>query len=247
MHVVVLGATGLTGRHVVTQALERGHQVTALVRTPSKLDDLVQQQNQHQPQSGGRLDVVTADVLSVDSLSAAFSDAFKKSSNTGGSNDGDAVGRCAVVSALGFSRRQQPVTGYTQSMQAVYSAVQQCGIPVRLVAMTSYYTDPDSARGKAGFLVNWVLIPLIRPVLVNMAAMEKWLQDSEDTDLVTWTVVRPPGLTRASLREGAIHERVEEMMVEGASMSMPRANVAKFMLDQLDSQKYIRQIVAIGM
>ena len=33
----ILGATGATGQHVVRQALERGHQVTALVRDPTRL------------------------------------------------------------------------------------------------------------------------------------------------------------------------------------------------------------------
>src|ERR1700733_2945501 len=34
MRVTVVGATGGTGRHLVTQALERGHQVDAIVRDP---------------------------------------------------------------------------------------------------------------------------------------------------------------------------------------------------------------------
>jgi uncharacterized protein len=34
MRVTVLGATGGTGRHLVTQALDRGHQVDAIVRDP---------------------------------------------------------------------------------------------------------------------------------------------------------------------------------------------------------------------
>src|ERR1700683_1269948 len=34
MRITVLGATGGTGRHLVTQALERGHQVDAIVRDP---------------------------------------------------------------------------------------------------------------------------------------------------------------------------------------------------------------------
>jgi hypothetical protein len=34
MRITVLGATGGTGRHLVTQALERGHQVDAVVRDP---------------------------------------------------------------------------------------------------------------------------------------------------------------------------------------------------------------------
>src|SRR5215467_4020962 len=35
---LVLGATGGTGRHVVSQALEAGHAVTAYVRDPVKLE-----------------------------------------------------------------------------------------------------------------------------------------------------------------------------------------------------------------
>src|ERR1700677_2885400 len=34
MRITVLGATGATGRHLVSQALERGHQVDAVVRDP---------------------------------------------------------------------------------------------------------------------------------------------------------------------------------------------------------------------
>lgn len=38
--ILVLGATGGTGRQIVKQALARGHQVTALVRSPQKSGDL---------------------------------------------------------------------------------------------------------------------------------------------------------------------------------------------------------------
>lgn len=37
MKILVLGATGGTGKHLVTQALAAGHTVTAIVRDPSKL------------------------------------------------------------------------------------------------------------------------------------------------------------------------------------------------------------------
>src|ERR1700731_957378 len=37
MNLVILGATGRTGRLVVEQALAAGHTVTALVRSPEKL------------------------------------------------------------------------------------------------------------------------------------------------------------------------------------------------------------------
>ena len=37
MKLVILGATGPTGQHLVTQALEAGHEVTAVVRNPDKM------------------------------------------------------------------------------------------------------------------------------------------------------------------------------------------------------------------
>ena len=37
MKLAVLGASGPTGQCVVTQALEAGHEVTAIVRNPAKM------------------------------------------------------------------------------------------------------------------------------------------------------------------------------------------------------------------
>jgi putative NADH-flavin reductase len=37
VRVLVLGATGATGRQIVAQALSRGHELTAFVRDPGKL------------------------------------------------------------------------------------------------------------------------------------------------------------------------------------------------------------------
>ena len=52
MRVIVLGATGSLGHHVLSQALAAGHEVTAFVRTPSKLPPGVQ----------GRVSVQTGDL-----------------------------------------------------------------------------------------------------------------------------------------------------------------------------------------
>ena len=38
MKIAVLGATGRTGRLVVTEARRRGHHVVAVVRDPARLD-----------------------------------------------------------------------------------------------------------------------------------------------------------------------------------------------------------------
>jgi dTDP-6-deoxy-L-talose 4-dehydrogenase (NAD+) len=40
MHILVIGATGFIGRHVVSCLLEKGHQVTAVARNPERLNEV---------------------------------------------------------------------------------------------------------------------------------------------------------------------------------------------------------------
>src|SRR5436853_1152191 len=73
--ILIVGATGGTGRQLVTQALERGYSVTALVRDPSRL------QIDHP-----ELTVIQGNVLDEGSLDVAMR------------------GQEAVLSALGHKR-----------------------------------------------------------------------------------------------------------------------------------------------
>ena len=57
MKLVVFGATGNTGRNVVEQALEAGHEVTAVARKPPALKI-----------SHARLEVLRGDVMDPDSV-----------------------------------------------------------------------------------------------------------------------------------------------------------------------------------
>ena len=63
MRLFIVGATGGIGRALVDQAIERGHSVTAFVRSPEKLGP---------PREG--LTVVKGDPRSVDELREALSD-----------------------------------------------------------------------------------------------------------------------------------------------------------------------------
>jgi len=75
LHLTVFGATGSVGRHLVSQALARGHRVTAFTRHPESIDP------------APRLEVVRGDVLDPAAVRAAIE------------------GRDAVVVALGDGRR----------------------------------------------------------------------------------------------------------------------------------------------
>ena len=61
LRLLVLGATGGTGREIVNQALERNHRVTAFVRSPQKLG---------QPRSG--LTIIKGDLFDAISVAAAL-------------------------------------------------------------------------------------------------------------------------------------------------------------------------------
>jgi len=61
MKLVVLGATGGTGLEIVSQAMERGHSVTAFVRSPERLKKF-----------GDRITVIRGDVLQDAELARAI-------------------------------------------------------------------------------------------------------------------------------------------------------------------------------
>jgi len=61
MKLIIFGSTGNTGRQVITQALEQGHEVTAVARSPEKLD-----------QKHEKLQVIKGNVLDFASVERAI-------------------------------------------------------------------------------------------------------------------------------------------------------------------------------
>jgi putative NADH-flavin reductase len=105
--VLIIGATGGTGRQLVAQALARGHTVTALVREPSRL------QTDH-PQ----LTVLQGDVLNAGSVEAAMH------------------GQDAVLCALGHKRYFYPTRILSEGTRHILRAMESHGVP-RLICETS--------------------------------------------------------------------------------------------------------------
>jgi uncharacterized protein len=93
MRIAVLGASGATGRELVTQALERGHSVVALARDPTRLDVA----------PSPALEVAQADVMKPASVSAALE------------------GVDAVLSGLGI-RKGDPAGTLTAGARALAAA-----------------------------------------------------------------------------------------------------------------------------
>jgi len=113
---LIVGATGGTGRQLVTQALERGYAVTAFVRDPSRL------QIDH-PQ----LTIIQGDVLDEGAVKAAV------------------CGQDAVLSALGHKRFFQPTRILSEGTRNILRAMDTHGVP-RLICETSLGIGDSAGR-----------------------------------------------------------------------------------------------------
>lgn len=113
MKLLVLGATGGTGRHLVTQALEQGHEITVLVRDPAKLGDV--------------RDRVRAVKGSMPGDVPALAEAV--------------LGQDAVVSSLGLGNGTQPNGLIERSVPAIVAAMRGAGVR-RLVHISAFGVGP---------------------------------------------------------------------------------------------------------
>uniref|UniRef100_UPI003AABE490 flavin reductase (NADPH)-like n=1 Tax=Centroberyx gerrardi TaxID=166262 RepID=UPI003AABE490 len=217
MKIAVLGATGQTGQHLVNQALQQGHIVTAIVRNPGKLSV------QHD-----RLKVVEADVFSANSLKAHFK------------------GQDVIMSCLGFPACfLSGVTGYTLSMSAVVSAMREARV-TRIITMTSWYTQPESGA-QSSLLIRFLLLPMIRSVLSNMYDMEHFLKKTEDVTWTVVRPPGLKNLPASAqeflTHEGYF---VPDSSGNPAGSMVARGDVARFMLSLLNSNAWVKKGVAIA-
>jgi uncharacterized protein YbjT (DUF2867 family) len=107
LRILIIGATGGTGRELVRQALEQGHQVTALVRNPKKM------KLEH-----ANLRVVQGNVRNYDSVESAMG------------------GQSAVLCALGTKHFFYPSRVLSNGTANILRAMKSCGVP-RLVCESS--------------------------------------------------------------------------------------------------------------
>lgn len=201
--VLIVGATGGTGRQLVAQALERGLAVTALVRDPSRLTIV-----------HPRLKVVRGDVLDAGCVAAAMS------------------GQEAVLSALGHKRFFPPNRILSEGTGNVLRAMEAHGVS-RFVCETSLGIG-DSA-GRLGVYYTFFTIPVILPFYYwDKTRQERIIAASP----VDWVIVRPGLLINGAKRGSYRHGRGLGSFFWTVRIS--RADVADFMLNQLDSDTYLR-------
>lgn len=149
MKVVVFGATGGTGRQVVAQAIERGHEVTVIARNPEAVDV-----------RGERLVIFRGDVLDPSSFSKWI------------------VGQDAVISALGVNHRK-PTTVYSEGTGNIVKAMQQAGVRRFVGLSSAGLEIPGDTPWMVRQTIRLVIQPMFKYAYEDMARMEEKLRKSD--------------------------------------------------------------------
>ncbi|TBB81084.1 NAD(P)-dependent oxidoreductase [Rhizobium ruizarguesonis] len=201
--IVILGATGPTGRHIVRQAAARGYDVTAFVRTPEKATDLA------------GAEIVVGDARDENALRQAVK------------------GRDAVISALGTPASPfREVTLLSTATQALVNAMKAERV-ARLVAITGI--GAGDSKGHGGFLFDNMIFPLLlRKVYADKNRQESVIKESA----LDWTIVRPSILNN---KPGGKTVRALTSLESFRGGSITREDVATFVLDQVASDRWVRQ------
>src|SRR5262245_17537428 len=226
MKLTIIAATGGVGREVLRQALNGGHDVTAVARNPTKLPADVL--------AAGAARVVTADLASPDAQAL----------------ESAVAGSSAVLSALGPHNNADagiaaPGTG------AIITAMRAAGVR-RIVAISAspVATTPSPGRPNPprhdpgdGVIMRHAGVRIAKAlfgkVYHDLAAMEDILRDSG----LHWTLLRPPRLTGKPLTG---HYRTAYGHNVRGGRSIPRADVAHYMLAVAGQPETIGQVIGIA-
>jgi len=206
--VLVLGASGRTGHHVVTYALAKGYDVTAHVRDPQRLT-----------LSSAGLRVVTARIPEDgDALAAAIR-----------SQD-------VVISTLGRGNSFRSENLFARAMPVLVREMESAGVR-RLILMSGY-----------GVGITYRDVPAI-PRLFSRTLLRGIYADKEIGEghvlrsNLDWTIVYPPALTN---KPATGRYQVGERLTLRGVPSIARADVAEFLVSQVEDRTYSRKGVLVA-
>jgi len=209
--VVVFGASGGIGREVVEQALGRGHDVVAVVRSPDKLTV-----------SHPTLTVVTCELTDRVAVDAAVQ------------------GVVAVISALGPSLDRRAVgMPLVQGTRNIVDAMRAAGVRRYLGIATPSLRDPRDRRSLLGTVVPIMGRLLLPRAYRELLAMSRIVIDSD----LEWTIAR---FTRPTDGPAKGNVRAGFFGGDKVGASIRRADIAAFLLDQLDDTRSVRAAPAIS-
>ena len=232
--IAIFGASGGTGRLLTQLCLARGDEVCALLRTPEKFS------------LRDRVRVVHGSAFDPEAVAQTL------------------AGADVVLSALGASslRREDVLERAVPLILAALQTPVPQQTPVALqtpVAQQTPVVKPNPTRriivlGSAGalptaldkqpawrrFLVERLVYKtLLKWPVASQVAQYRYLANSD----LDWTMVMPPMLTNGPAR-GRYRVDADALPRNGSRIS--RADVAEFMIRQIDSPQYLRRAVYLS-
>jgi uncharacterized protein YbjT (DUF2867 family) len=201
--ILLLGATGGVGSHVLRRALSAGHDVTVLVRDAAQLD------------VDDGVTVVVGDATSAADVAAAV------------------AGKEAVVNAVGSRQVRRPVE--VEVGRALLPAMTAAG--VRRLVVCSAFGVGDSERDASA------LQRMFFHTVLGKVYEAKEVADAEvrASDL-DWTLVYPTRLVDGPATGEVV---AAERLPAGASSSVTRGDVSRFMLAQLGDDAWLRRTAVL--
>lgn len=216
MRIAVFGATGRTGQPLLEQALERGHEVVPFVRNETGLPETVR--------TDDRVSIVEGDAYSGEGVENAI----------GG--DGEPVD--AVVSVLGQTS-EGPDDLLTEAGRHVLATMEQHGVE-RFVTLVGAGVREEGESVSLGGKVMGALLKLVARSVLEDARDHVEMVRASDTE---WTVVRGPRLTEDS-HTGEFRHGMD--LTLGMRDTAARANIAEFILDCLEEDRYIHEMPKVA-
>ncbi len=200
MKLTIFGATGGTGTCLVEQAIAAGHEVTAVVRDPSRLAVA----GHLAAQEAGRLRIVTADITDPATIVPAV------------------TGADAVLSAIG-PHGAGPTRISQDSARGIIEAMRKAGTRRLLTVSGSIVTDTGE-----GPVMRYLVKPLARrTALRNVCADMRSAEDEVRRSGLDWTIIRPPRLT-GKAATGTYRTALDRNLPRGYTIS--RADLAACLL-----------------
>jgi uncharacterized protein len=216
--ITLFGATGMIGSRVLTDALDRGHDVVAVVRDPAKLT-----------RDDPALQVVTGDVLDPETVTAAATGQDVVVNAVGGGH-GDVAGHRATA---------EPAV---RSLVAGLRALGSESAGTRLITVGG----AGALRGPDGTLL-WDAKGLPEHVVQIMRAGGDALDYLRTVGDVRWTVITPPARIAPGSRAGTYRTALDDLVVAADGTSfISTEDFAVAIVDEIERPRHVNERFAVG-
>ena len=216
MKILILGATGRTGKWILAEALEQGYKVNCLVRKPEEIN-----------QNHSALKIYKGSPESISELESALK------------------GCDAIISALNISRKSDfpwsklrtPKTFLSDVMKNIITLSTK--IKIDRIVVCSAWGVADTEK-EIPLWFNW----FIKNSNIGVAYKDHERQENLlKSSTLNWTIVRPSGLLDLSKSQTIIESYNNEPKPK---ITISRKSVAEFMVQSLSDEKLIGKAPVIS-